>query len=222
MNHAGRLYMRSIEKKITYREERERHSRREFAIEPPNMGWMNLVNIYTRIGLGCLCYLNSITALHNTHYLSTYPKQLAWWMGNVLPRFIRNNVGSDHEWNNVLIATQISSQLSWANYRTCCCVIAWSRKPCRSNPVKPPHAVSWYVQVTRWGDVFGDHEVAAAISGAFSCASSLPNSAGVTETTPIKNSSATDWVSYRSLSDVNSPRAIPAWMHEMNQAVDWN
>jgi hypothetical protein len=42
---------------------------------------------------------------------------------------------------------------------------------------------------------FGDHEAPTTISDGFSCASSLPNSAGVTETTPIRNSSAIDWVS---------------------------
>jgi len=42
---------------------------------------------------------------------------------------------------------------------------------------------------------FGDHDVPTAISDGFSSALSLPNNAGVTETTPIRNSSAIDWVS---------------------------
>jgi len=42
---------------------------------------------------------------------------------------------------------------------------------------------------------FGDHDAPTAISDGFSCASPLPNNAGVTETTPIRNSSAIDWVS---------------------------
>jgi hypothetical protein len=62
----------------------------------------------------------------------------------------------------------------------------------RSELMKPLHGCMLICTGAR---CFGDHDAPTAISDGFSCASSLPNNAGVTETTPIRNSSAIDWVS---------------------------
>jgi hypothetical protein len=56
--------------------------------------------------------------------------------------------------------------------------------------------------------------VLAAISGALACVSVLLSSVGVTETIPMKNSSAIDWGSYKSFKDLKSLKAIPAWSSE--------
>ena len=56
-----------------------------------------------------------------------------------------------------------------------------------------------------------DQLVQAAMSaGALLCVSFLPSNVGVTETSPIRNSTAIDFGSYRSFSDLRSLKAIPA------------
>lgn len=62
----------------------------------------------------------------------------------------------------------------------------------------------------KWWSRVSDQLVLAAISDAFPCVSFLPNNVGVTETIPIKNNSAIDCRSYRSLNELKSPNAIPA------------
>lgn len=63
-----------------------------------------------------------------------------------------------------------------------------------------------------------DQLLLATISGPLPCCFSfLPNNVGVTETTPIKNNSAIDCLSYRSLNELKSPKAIPACISEKKE-----
>lgn len=52
--------------------------------------------------------------------------------------------------------------------------------------------------------------LAAMFAGALLCVSFLPSNVGVTDTSPIRNSTAIDFGSYRSFNDLRSLKAIPA------------
>lgn len=78
---------------------------------------------------------------------------------------------------------------------------------------KAPNAGFQYVQERRGGLGWRASDqlvLAAMFAGALLCVSFLPSNVGVTDTSPMRNSTAIDFGSYRSFNDLRSLKAIPA------------